>query len=505
MALRPCRVLWPNRTGLNDMAVFLPQAQFKVPQNAMLDLSPINEALDQRQRNAMLQGQQDIQREELGMRRQELDMRQRQFDTNQQTATIQRLGRRAQAIAALPENDPRRAAGWQALLREHPDAAALGPEWQDPRLGPQMLVAEAGEWMDPMKRRLLEAHTAQAEAGVANIPLQQELTRAQIEQARRKDARAEMEANIFAELFPGLRQQSGAPAPAPQAIPQAAPQQGGGASMQPMSAPVDPGADPMLIRTQAADTGPEAAPQQPGVADRLTPAQRQAMGLALIGKGDAGKILLDADNTNRLGQAATNAVEKDLTAGFNQLGRLTEIQRQFKPEFLTWDKRAGFAWDALMDKTGFTRRSLTPQQTQELAEFSAFKQDATENLNRYIKEITGAQMSEAEAARLMRAMPNPGVGIFDGDSPTEFKAKLDNAIRSAQLAYARNAYLRRNGFAGTAEEAARMVPLQKMQGIIQERTNGILQEVQRANPGVPPAQLAPLVRQRLRAEFGISA
>lgn len=493
------------------MATFLPQAQFRAPQNALLNLQPLNDALDSNRRNALLQGQQEMQREELGMRRDEHQMRQRQFDQNQQTATIQRLGRRAQAIAALPENDPRRAQAWQAVLREHPGAGSLDQSWLDPVTGPQMLVAEAGEWMDPMKRRLLEAQTAQAEAGVANIPLQQELTRAQIEQARRKDARAEMEAGLLAEIFPGLRQNQGQPlaagAPAqsgPQLAPQMVPQVGpGGATMQPMSAPVDPTADPMLIQTQAADVAPESP--QPSVVDRLTPAQRQALGLGLIGKGDAGKILLDADSANRLGKEATNAVEKRLTDTFNQLGRLTEIQEQFKPEYLMWDKRAGFAWDRLMDSTSMTRKSITPQQTQELAEFSAFKQEAVENLNRYIKEITGAQMSEAEAARLMRAMPNPGVGIFDGDSPTEFKAKLDNAVRTAQLAYARDAYLRKNGFAGPAEEAARRVPLQRMQGIIQQRTNGILQEVQRANPGVPPAQLAPLVRQRLRAEFGISA
>ena len=376
-----------------------------------------------------------------------------------------------------------------------------------------MLVAEAGEWMDPMKRQLLQAQVAQAQAGVENIPLQQDLLRAQVDQAMRKDVRAEMEAGLLAEIFPGLRQQQGQPQPpaaAPQGTPQTAPQMipqsaPGGATMQPMSAPGGPPADPMLIQAQAVDTGQQPPQPPPSAIDRMTPAQRQAFGLSMIGKGDAGKLLFDVDNQNRLGKEATNAVEKRLTDTFNQLGRLTEIQKQFKPEFLTFDKRAGFAWDALMDKTSVTRRSLTPQQQQELATFSAFKQESIENLNRYIKEITGAQMSEAEAARLMRAMPNPGVGIFDGDSPTEFKAKLDNAVRTAQLAFARDSYLRRNGFQGDAEAAARQVPLQRMQGIIQQRTNGILQEVQQANPGVRPEQLAPLVRQRLKAEFGISA
>jgi hypothetical protein len=49
--------------------------------------------------------------------------------------------------------------------------------------------------------------------------------------------------------------------------------------------------------------------------------------------------------------------------------------------------------------------------------------------NRYIKFITGAQMSEREAQRLLDAIPNPK------DSPAAFRAKFNAALKLSQLTY----------------------------------------------------------------------
>ena len=46
----------------------------------------------------------------------------------------------------------------------------------------------------------------------------------------------------------------------------------------------------------------------------------------------------------------------------------------------------------------------------------------------------------------MAATPNAGSGIFDGDSPTQFKAKLDNTIQQLKFAEARAAYIKKHGF-----------------------------------------------------------
>jgi hypothetical protein len=479
------------------MPPFLPQNPLSPPRP--LDFSPLTNALDANRQNALAASRQALEAQALDLKREQVGMQQRKFERDEKAAQVQSLGRRAQAIAELPENDPRRARAWQAILREHPEAAKLDPVWHDPVQGPKMLIAEAGEWMDPLKRQLLQAQAAQAQAGVENIPLQRDLLQAQIAQAKQKDAMAEMQARVLAEVFPGLRPQTSQPAaPPPQAVPQAGP---GGAALQPMSDTGAP-ADPLLHPAQAALPPPETPP---GVADRLTPAQRQAMGLALIGKGDAGKILLEADNANKLDKEAKNQVEKDLVAATNQLGRLDDIANSYRERFQTLEGKIKNRFNSWVDYLGFARKSMNPKDRQDLAEFTAFRRDAFENLNRYIKEITGAQMSEAEAQRLMRAMPNPGVGLFDGDSPTEFKAKMDSVVRQTKLAYARMSYLRKNGFEGNADAAAKALPLERMPGLIQQRTNSILQEMRQLNPGARQEDLAPLIRRRLRSEFGISA
>ena len=64
-------------------------------------------------------------------------------------------------------------------------------------------------------------------------------------------------------------------------------------------------------------------------------------------------------------------------------------------------------------------------------------------LNAYIKEITGAQMSEKEVVRLVQALANLGVTgdlgrVFGaGDNPVAFKAKFDVVMKHIQEARAR--------------------------------------------------------------------
>ena len=63
-----------------------------------------------------------------------------------------------------------------------------------------------------------------------------------------------------------------------------------------------------------------------------------------------------------------------------------------------------------------------------------FRRDVSENANLYIKEITGAQMSEAEAQRLLLAVANLS------NDPAQFQANLDGMIKSferVQKAYDR--------------------------------------------------------------------
>lgn len=161
------------------MPVFLPQARFQVPRNALLDLTPINEAIDAQRRNALLEQQQEMQREELGMRRQEFAMRQRQFDEQQQQAIRKRFGSLAQMVDT--ETDPnRRRQMWDNVLRLHPNAASLDPAYRDPIQGPRLLMAEAGIVRDPLEEQekrarlgLIQAQTEEARAKAKHAGLPQ--------------------------------------------------------------------------------------------------------------------------------------------------------------------------------------------------------------------------------------------------------------------------------------------------------------------------------------------
>lgn len=220
-----------------------------------------------------------------------------------------------------------------------------------------------------------------------------------------------------------------------------------------------------------------------------------------------GKEFLDAARDDRappgFAKPTTNALQEKQFNTIESWSRLRAIEQSFKPEYQEIETRIGNKWNELMDSFSATRKSLTPEQTTKLAEFSAYRAEALNNLNQYVKEITGAAMTNAEADRIMKAMPNPGDGVFNGDSPTVFKAKLDAAMRSSKMALARYQYLTKKGFTGSVDDMAAALPLERMGGVIQGRTNELLKQTLSQNPGLTSRDVQPIVQQRLRAEFGI--
>ena len=118
-----------------------------------------------------------------------------------------------------------------------------------------------------------------------------------------------------------------------------------------------------------------------------------------------------------------------------------------------------------------------------------------QNLNQTIKDITGAAMGVQEAERIIATLPNAGADIFSGDSPTEFEAKLNNAITQTKYALARKQYSLRKGLNWEN------TPLDKMPSIINSRGAEIAKQYN-LDPK-KPADLQTINRQ-LAAEFGVS-
>lgn len=354
-------------------------------------------------------------------------------------------------------------------------------------LGIAQRSANRADQMSPLQMELLKAQVQEAQTGLGTAPLRRDLLAAQTELARAQ-ARAAGSKDAFNELI--LRQFGGAPPNAlapPAAEPQLQPQSFGGS------------ADPMLIPTQA---GPEPGPQAqadtvdvPGFG-RMPTERARALGMAAAaaGKGDLGKLITEEVNRDQLDKTARGEVEKDLVGLTNTIGRLESIEKRFDPKFLEIPTRAGMAWSSLAEKFG----SLPQEQKAALERYTKFRQTSVQNAALYVKYLSGVAVSEQEFKRIMTTLPNAGSGVLDGDSPTEFKAKMREATTQSKMAYARAHYLIKNGFKGKPWEAG--IALDDVRELVDQRAAQLQQQLQGR---VPPERMGPIIRQKLKDEFGI--
>lgn len=475
---------------------------YEVPRNALIDFSPINSAIDSYR-------QQQNQDRSFGLQQEGMDLQKKQFGLTQERDGREReneIKRRMgnAALLLLQEKDPaRQAAMHQQMLALHPDAKSLPDTYKDPRTAALGILGDAGmagDYLSFQMRQQEAARAAEADSRAkAEAPYRLELLKAQTAQANQRDDKGKAEAQILQGIMPYI---TGA----------GVPPGGGGRVGDPNIRQQSFGGEgtgvPGIV--QVADPTPAPAPAAPvqpaSPMDRLTPGQRIGLGLALIGKGDAGKIIAGADpnDPNALGKEARNEVDKKMLASGESLARLNQIAADFRPEFMQIEDRLGYGWTALASKFRAGQAVVTPEQQKSLAEFAAFRATSIGNLNQYIKDITGAAMTNAEADRIMKAMPNPGAGIMDGDDPVSFKAKLDVAIRDAKHSIARYNFLRTQGFKGTVEQAAAAMPLSAVPAAMNQRGKALLDQLQQSNPGIDRKALAPLVNQQLRQEFGMN-
>lgn len=201
----------------------------------------------------------------------------------------------------------------------------------------------------------------------------------------------------------------------------------------------------------------------------------------------------------QLSKKSVNTVQDLLIDVDNKRQRLTQIASTWKPEYNQIGTRLGLAWENIKDKAQF----LGPVDEKELRDFSQFKQNALTNINHTIQEITGAAMGVQEAKRIRITEADAGTGIFDGDGPVAFKAKLDNAINTVNLARARLGYLLQNGISYTTSgpNAFNNISLDQMPTLIDMRGQAL--EEQYIRNGMDPREAEQLVADELRREFGL--
>lgn len=364
--------------------------------------------------------------------------------------------------------------------------------------------ADRQDQMFPLQLKQLEVTIEQArrqgatEAQLAPLKMQhmQATTALAQAQARAAGQKDEVNGAIAGMLRGALPQPGAAPQPQPQLQPQSF--DGGGMPMRPQPIADVMTTDPALIQTQSTST-PQ-APQQPPVVDTplgrmpMDQAQKLGFALGLAGKGDAGKMLIDAANSDKLDKTAKGEVEKDMVGLVGTIGRLESIEKKFDPKFLDIPNRAGMAWNAMIDKFG----ALPDDQKADLTRYTKFRQVAVQNAALYVKYLSGVAVSEQEFARISKTLPNAGTGIADGDSPTEFQAKMKESVSQAKMAYARAHYLTQKGFKGKPWEAG--IAIDDVRELVEQRGAQIEQELRGR---VPPERMNGVVRQKLKQEFGI--
>ncbi|HYF34915.1 MAG TPA: hypothetical protein VD994_06440 [Prosthecobacter sp.] len=224
-------------------------------------------------------------------------------------------------------------------------------------------------------------------------------------------------------------------------------------------------------------------------------------GMKLESDGQGGFKFVSGDMAGTDGIGTTAAVQTDMQKALKMANegyaRLQGIRSQFKPEYQQLGTRWGSMFTAAKDKLG---ADVTVDDAQKLSEYTSYRADATDNLSKYIQEMTGAAMGVQEAQRLTKGIPNPGQGMFDGDSPIEFQAKLDSTMKRLGAVQARMAYALRHGL---TQQAMFAIPLESMGSIIDQRGDDMAEELRAANPSASEEEINNSVRQRLKAEFGL--
>jgi len=204
------------------------------------------------------------------------------------------------------------------------------------------------------------------------------------------------------------------------------------------------------------------------------------------------KAALEGGGGLDVGKTGLGEVDKSLLSSGARLITLNRITQGFDPRFLETKFRTSMLIRSTGEKLG---RDLTTTERDELSAYSKFRQDAVRQLNQYINEATGAAIGQGEeAARLKSGVPNPGSGLFDGDSPTEFKAKLENTIRDLKMAEARLHYIKVNGL------KIGDVSLARMPQIMKDREQDLIKQF-KLDPNRPEDRN--VLRNRLAQEFGL--
>lgn len=490
------------------------------PSNALLDVPGLMRPLT----NALQNYTQGINEAEVTAYNRDQAKEQQSYTRGRQAKQDQiqleeRIGSMALAGTNLPKGDPRRVALHRRILSQHPNAASLGPEYQNPDTAFDLIAADYGKWKDPreeemadLKMRALKADVAKAEA--PPVPKYERVENNLLRVG--PDGKPEV---VFTapkqedpiDAFIRQRLNQGAQPQAQGFQPQSAPGTGG-ATLQPMS---NQQTAPPMLQTVADEAPAQAAPPQtaePDMVDipmfgRMPRQEAQELGMMLQMSpkySNLGKSILEqyggGPGGANIPKPAENQLAERVISAAGVLGRVADVRKQFRPEFQQIPERLkmyGASWGAAFGA------KLPPDVEKQLSDYAEYRATAFDNFNQILKELSGTAVSAQELERQKLVQPNPGQGLLDGDDPVTLNAKLDRAEKTAKTAMARMNYMRSRGLEFNKDTAEQFIRLDDVPRLVERRGAEIEAEIRRANPKADPMSIEKQTQQRLRQEFGI--
>ena len=226
--------------------------------------------------------------------------------------------------------------------------------------------------------------------------------------------------------------------------------------------------------------------------NKVTEAKKPGGGLSITGYDDKGRPLIQVGGAAPFGKAAVTKLEETQVQGIEGLARLDEIRRVAKPELLTYQNQGKNAWLDVKAKLG---GEMDPEQAKFRGEFTDMRQATQVNLNKTIKDQTGATITTDEVPRIEATVPNMN------DAPDQYMRKLENADRMLRNGMIRAQIAREQG----------MDPLQSGLGIEGKDATKKLMDMREEQlkrhygaraQGMDPAQVEAAIEKQIRQEFG---
>lgn len=257
--------------------------------------------------------------------------------------------------------------------------------------------------------------------------------------------------------------------------------------------PASPTGTRLVPREQASG---QAAPLPPGWSVEV-----DKDGKVKVVQGSMGGRPTQTDPVTGLSPDVLREVDKNLESSQRQAMQVHRFAQQYKPIFQTIPERGRMWGAALQERLGM---DPGPDAKASLAEFTRYKSEAAQFFADRIKEMSGAAVTDGEAKRQTAYLPNVGSGLFDGDSPTEFEAKVGRMQNFFDAATARLHYIRKAGLGiSSMKDIETKMPLEQVPKMIRTAIEQAKSELAADYANASPETLEAYAIRSVARDFGL--